>query len=800
MRPASRIITLIALSLIAHGAGAEPTAQPTNILLYNKPAEDWMSQALPIGNGYMGAMFFGGIDEEHIQFSEGSLWAGGPGAHPDYDFGNRKGAAANLPKVRALIRAGKMSEAHELANKTMTGVIHKERNTGLDFGDYGAQQTMGDLYVSQSSSETVSEYRRVLDIDKALGSVTFQEGLIRHERRFFASYPDRVLVYQFANNSPEGITYMVRVETPHPVDRTAFENATLILEGHLADNQLGFENRVMFQTDGTLQSNSDGTVTITKAKSLTLCQSAATAYANQYPGYRGADYKAVNAATQARVSGQSYDELYAAHLQDYARLYNRMELHLGRGEDIPETTDARLRAYDMGATDPALEALLFQYARYLTIAASRPGTMPMHLQGKWNDKLNPPWSCDYHTNINQQMLYWPAEVTNLSECAEPLLDYIGSLVAPGRVSAAEHFGARGWVVNTMNNAYGFTAPGWDFPWGFYPAGAGWLCQHLWEHYDFTRDEGYLRRAYPVMAEAAIFWIDYLQEDGKGRLASIPSYSPEHGGISAGASMDHQIAWDLLNNCLQAAEALHIEDDFTRSARAVRDRIVPPTVGRWGQLQEWVEDLDDPKNDHRHVSHLFALYPGAQIDRRFTPAWAEAAKTSLAARGDGGTGWSLAWKICFWARLGDGDRAYAMLRKLLHLTGEDKVVMNHAGGVYQNLLCAHPPFQLDGNMGGAAGIAEMLMQSHNGVIQLLPALPKAWPEGNVRGLLARGGCVVDLEWKEGKLLKATLHSAKGGRFRVMAAVPLTARLQSEQGNGFVVVDVMPGESVDVVRSN
>jgi alpha-L-fucosidase 2 len=265
-------------------------------------------------------------------------------------------------------------------------------------------------------------------------------------------------------------------------------------------------------------------------------------------------------------------------------------------------------------------------------------------------------------------------------------------------------------------------------------------------------------------------------------------------------MDHQIAWDLLNNCLQAAEALHIEDDFTRSARAVRDRIVPPTVGRWGQLQEWVEDLDDPKNDHRHVSHLFALYPGAQIDRRFTPAWAEAAKTSLAARGDGGTGWSLAWKICFWARLGDGDRAYAMLRKLLHLTGEDKVVMNHAGGVYQNLLCAHPPFQLDGNMGGAAGIAEMLMQSHNGVIQLLPALPKAWPEGNVRGLLARGGCVVDLEWKEGKLLKATLHSAKGGRFRVMAAVPLTARLQSEQGNGFVVVDVMPGESVDVVRSN
>ncbi len=762
-----RFLALTVLTLVATAPLAYAAASPLR-LHYDAPATDWMTQALPIGNGYMGAMFFGGHDEEHIQFSEGSLWAGGPGAHPDYNFGNREGAAEHLEAVRTLLKAGKRDEAHALANRELTGVIHKKEGSALDFGDYGAQQTMGDLYVSVAQEGPVTGYKRALDIEQALGQVHYTAGGVRHTRTFLGSYPHRAMAYHFENNAPDGTAYTLRIETPHAVDSLTADTTGIRLRGHVADNGLAFETRLLVQTDGAVTTDEAGRLHVTAARSLTLFHLAATAYKNDYPTYRGTDYVAENDTAQQGLDGLDFETVKTIHIADHQKLFNRVSVHLGTS--LPPsnaTTNTRLLAYRNGADDIALEILLFQYARYLTIAASRPGTLPMHLQGKWNNSTNPPWAADYHTNINEQMLYWPAEVTNLSECHRPLLEYTASLVEPGRVTAQTHFGTRqGWVVNTMNNAYGFTAPGWDFPWGFFPAGAAWLSQHLWEHYAFTGDVDYLRdEAYPVMKEAARFWIEYLQEDENGNLVSIPSYSPEHGGISGGASMDHQIAWDVLNNCVKAAQVLGFEDTHTNLSRNLRDRIHPPTVGRWGQLQEWIEDVDDPKNTHRHVSHLFALFPGAQINVTQTPEWADAARVSLEGRGNRGSGWSIAWKACFWARLQDGDRAHKLLRNVLQLTHEKNVVMEKAGGVYENLFCAHPPFQLDGNMGAAAAMAEMLLQSHADEIHLLPALPSAWPEGEVKGLVARGGVVVDMAWRDGALIEATLHKKSGGHVKL-----------------------------------
>ena len=728
-------------------------AQKSNLKLwYNAPATDWMTQALPIGNGYMGVMFFGDPAEERLQFSEGTLWAGGKNANPEYNFGLRKDAYKNLPKVRELLAQGKLDEAHKLASSELTGAIH-EKKENTPTSDFGAQQTMGDLFVTVSHTGNISDYRRELDISKAVGAVSYSAGKDKFERTFFGNYPSKVMVYKFTSTSPE--TYTIRFETPHKKEYENFDKNQYTFGGSLKDNHQEFETAYGIKTDGKT-SFENGILTIKNAHSVTLTHTASTDYLMKFPTYKGNDYKKINRQAMTAAAAKTYDALFDEHQKDYKKLFDRVSLKLGNEAPSDLPTDQRQIQYYKGTPDPGFEELYFQYGRYLMISASRPGTMLMSLQGKWNDSTNPPWANDYHTNINIQMIYWPAEVANLSECYMPLSDFTQSIVEPGKLAAKEFFNTKGWTVNTMLNAYGYTSPGWDFPWGFFPGGAAWFAQHMWEHFAFTQNKIYLKNtAYPVMKEAAIFWMDYLSDDGKGHLVSSPSYSPEQGGISTGATMDHEIAWDILTNTIEAAKVLNIDADFAAQAQKIKDKILPLQIGKWGQLQEWREDVDDSTNHHRHVSHLFALHPGKQISIAKTPSEANAARISLNARGDDGTGWSLAWKVNFWARLHDGNRAHKLFKTVMRPVGDKSENMMDGGGSYSNLLCAHPPFQLDGNMGSTAGVVEMLLQSQAGMIELLPALPDAWKSGEVKGLKARGNITVDMKWEEGKLVSVTL---------------------------------------------
>ncbi|MFC4013762.1 glycoside hydrolase N-terminal domain-containing protein [Nonomuraea purpurea] len=732
-------------------AEVEPMAAEPHTLWYDEPAPDtdegWEARSLPIGNGAMGATVFGGVRAERLQFNDKTLWTGGPGV-ADYNFGNWD---APRPGALAAIRQRIWTEGGISPNDVLAALGHQSDTPRQR--RFGAYQSFGDLRLDfPGLPEEAGDYRRQLDIARGVAGVSFTAGGARHTREYFASAPAGVVAARIAADRPRGVTFTARVAVPADRSVTArAKGGRLTVKGALSSNGMAYEAQLqVLNQGGTRTDNPDGTITVTGADSVVLILGTGTDYAPDYPTYKGEDPHAKLTARVDAAAAKGYARLSAAHRADHAALFDRVKLDLGGS--LPATpTDELLSGYGTTpAADRALEQLFYQYGRYLLIASSRPGTLPANLQGLWNVHEAPPWQADYHLNINVQMNYWPAEMTNLAELAEPLHTYVDGLREPGRVTARQMYGADGWVAHHASNIFGHTGA-WDHPAYFFPESGAWLALQLYDHYRYTLDKRYLKRtAYPIMKETAEFWLDFLQRDPRdGKLVAIPSRSPEIGPATAGASMSQQILWQLFTDLREAAQAVGDGRQAATAADVLAKLDPGLRVGRWGQLQEWKEDIDDPAETHRHVSHLFSVHPGRQISPRTTPELAEAAKVSLNARTDAGTGWSKAWKINFWARLLDGDRAHKLLSDQLKTS------------TLANLWDTHPPFQIDGNFGATSGMTELLLQSHLGTIDLLPALPGAWADGRVAGLRARGAHTLDLAWALGRLSEARLTSDKGG---------------------------------------
>lgn len=725
------IATAAALCLFCSPALAEGEELRCDLQLrYDQPAEKW-TEALPLGNGRLGAMVFGRTDVERIQVNEDTVWTGRPHdyAHP--------GAADVLPELRRLLFEGKQRQAEALAMEHFMSVPLRQM----------AYQPCVDALLEFKHGDAVSDYRRVLDLDSATATVQYRAGEVTYTRELFASYPDQVVVVRITADKPNSVSFGAALSTPHQEHELHAADNVVICRGRVADYDPGagddvmpgavhFEARLVVRSEGGRVAAEDGRLRIDQADAVTLLFTAATNYR---------DFEDVGGGPAARcetilagASDQSYHVLRQRHVADYQELFRRVSFALPSTAAAEQATDRRIR--DFGKQDdPQLATLYFQFGRYLLIASSRPGSQPANLQGIWNESLRPAWESKYTVNINTEMNYWPAEVCNLSECAEPLFAALEELAISGSRTAKVHYDAPGWVLHHNFDLWRGTAPINASNHGIWPTGGAWLCQHLWWHYEFTRDRQFLaERAYPLMKQAAEFFAHYLVEDPRseeGWLISGPSNSPEQGGLVMGPTMDHQIIRSLFATTAEAAEILDVDAEFRAELRDMHDRIAPNQIGRLGQLQEWLEDKDDPNNHHRHVSHLWAVFPGEEITPRRTPELAAAARKSLEFRGDGGTGWSKAWKINLWARFGEADRAHSVFTDLV------------AGSTLPNMFNSHPPFQIDGNFGGTMGITQMLLQSHHGEIQILPALPAAWPRGEIRGLRARGGVGVSIRWDD-----------------------------------------------------
>jgi len=717
----------------------------------NKPATDWMTEAYPIGNGRIGAMIFGGTAQEHIQFNENSLWTG-------------------------------------------------------DEHDTGEYQAFGDLFLTfeNINANLVKSYSRKLVLDSAVHNINFNLQNQAYQRTYLASNVDEVIALNYTAKHKQGLSLTVQLKDAHGQAIKAV-NGDLVFEGKLG-NGMQYAARVRAKIDGGTvtvgtDANGNAILQIKNANVLTLLLSAATDYANT----RSTNWKAAvlplekNKRILDAAAKHSFASLKQRHYNDYSKLYNKLSIKLGTETLDPKKTTKELLIDFKKKPSTAMETLVYQYGRYLLLSSSRKGNLPANLQGLWNNSNTPPWRSDYHSNINVQMNYWPAEVANLENSAWPYLDYINSMREVKKENTQKEFpGVRGWTVRTENNIFGGESFHWNTP------GSAWYAQAVWEHYAFNKDKAYLRDfAYPILKEITEFWDDRLVRRPDGTVVAPMGWSPEHGPTEDAVSYDHQIIHDLFTNYTASAEILGIDEQYKNHILDLRERLLKPQIGKWGQLQEWETDRDDPNDTHRHVSHLFGLYPGSQFSVLETPALIDAAKVTLTARGDESTGWSMAWKIAFWARLQDGQHAYLILKNFINLVGgsADGIDYNNGGGVYSNLLCAHPPFQIDGNLGYVAAVSEMLLQSQTGVLEILPAIPKEWATGSIQGLRARGNITItDLVWKDNKITKLQLSSPIAQTVEVLSPTKV-ANLKPTQiinGKYLYTIKLTANKAVNVIN--